>query len=76
MDVIVFTAGIGENSPEVRQAVCSKLEFLGIQLDPEKNTSMSPDADLASRSSRVRILAIEAQEDWAVARECARMLAQ
>jgi len=37
---------------------------------------MSPDADLASRSSRVRILAIEAQEDWAVARECARMLAQ
>jgi acetate kinase len=76
LDVLVFTAGIGENSPEVRQAVCSKLRFLGIQLDPEKNTSLRPDADLASDNSKVRILAIEAQEDWAVARECATMLAR
>jgi acetate kinase len=76
LDVLVFTAGIGENSPEVRQAVCSKLEFLGIHIDGEKNTSMNPDADLALDNSPVRILAIEAQEDWAVARECARMLAQ
>jgi acetate kinase len=72
LDVLVLTAGIGENSPEVRQAVCTKLKFLGIELDSDANAAAKPDADIATPGYRVRVLVIAAQEDWAIARECLR----
>src|SRR5262249_17696381 len=70
IDALVFTAGVGENSPEVRAAACGNLEFLGLNLDTAANARLSPDADIATLDSRVRILAIRAQEDWAIAGEC------
>src|SRR5262249_14667438 len=70
IDALVFTAGIGENSPEIRAAVCMQLGFLGLTLDPAANAKASTDADIATADSRVRILVIHAQEDWAIAREC------
>src|SRR6184192_4748081 len=66
LDVLVFTAGIGENSPEVRRAACEKLGFLGIQIDDANNLSAKLDADISSLASRVRVLVIRAQEDWAI----------
>src|SRR5437899_9820689 len=39
LDVVVFTAGIGENSAETRRAACAKLGFLGVRLDPSRNSS-------------------------------------
>jgi acetate kinase len=69
-DAVVFTAGIGENSPKVRMAACSGLEFLGIKLDKERNTHPILDADIAASESRVRVLVIRAEEDWAIAAEC------
>jgi acetate kinase len=69
LDALVFTAGIGENSAEVRQAACANFNFLGLQLDPAKNTSPHPDREISSRSSSVRVLVVQAQEDWAIARE-------
>ena len=73
VDVLVFTAGVGENSPEVRTAACRALEFLGIRLDSERNSQPSLDADVSIADSRVRILVIRAQEDWAIAKECWKM---
>ena len=73
VDAIVFTAGIGENSAEVRRAACAKLEFLGVKLDHTKNSSLRPDADISRQESNVRVLVIRAQEDWAIARECVRL---
>jgi len=73
LDVLVFTAGIGENSPEVRRTSCDKLAFLGIALDYKKNSSAKPDADISADSSKTRVLVIEAQEDWAIARECLKL---
>ena len=70
LDVLVFTAGVGENSPEVRAAVCSRFEFLGLKLDSERNTQAFHDRDIAAADSRVRILVIRAEEDWAIAAEC------
>lgn len=70
MDAVVFTAGIGENSPQVRTAACRLLEFLGIKLDEEKNADPALDADIAAADSRVRVLVIRAEEDWAIAAEC------
>src|SRR5580692_4561973 len=70
IDALVFTAGIGENSAEVRAAACANLEFLGLVLDPTKNLSSPLESDIATSSSTVRVLVLAAQEDWAIAREC------
>jgi acetate kinase len=74
VDAIVFTAGIGENSAEVRRATCAKLGFLGVQLDDKKNSSAKPDVEISTSKSAVRTLVIRAQEDWSIARECARLV--
>jgi acetate kinase len=70
IDALVFTAGVGENSSEVRASVCSHLKFLGLRLNEGKNARPSPDDDIATPDSNVRVLVIQAQEDWAIAREC------
>ncbi|HXW90770.1 MAG TPA: acetate kinase [Terriglobales bacterium] len=70
IDALVFTAGVGENSAEVRSATCSKLEFLGLKLDETANAQRSADKDIATLDSPARILVIRAQEDWAIAAEC------
>jgi acetate kinase len=74
MDVLVFTAGVGENSAEVRAAVCNGLEFLGIRLDAQVNARPTLDAFVSTASSRVRVLVIRAEEDWAIAKECWKLL--
>ena len=68
VDVIIFTAGIGENSAEVRRAACAKLRFLGVQVDDDKNSSAKPDVEISAPDSAVRVLVIRAQEDWSIAR--------
>jgi acetate kinase len=72
-DVLVFSAGIGENSPEVRAEACEDFEYLGMQLDARKNAQPKLDADISGAQSSVRVLVIRAQEDWAIARECWRL---
>ena len=74
LDALVFTAGIGENSPEVRAAACSTLGFAGVNLDSSKNAQPSGDQDISLAGSPVRVLVIRAQEDWAIAKECWRMV--
>jgi acetate kinase len=68
LDALVFTAGIGENSPEVRQAACANFGFLGLQIDAAKNASAHPDQDISRPTSSVRVLVVRAEEDWAIAR--------
>jgi acetate kinase len=70
IDAILFTAGIGERSPDVRAAACASFEYLGLSIDAEKNQASPVDADISAGNSRVRILVICAQEDWAIARFC------
>lgn len=74
LDALVFSAGIGENSPEVRAAACATLGFAGVNLDSSKNAQTSPDQDISLAGSPVRVLVIRAQEDWAIAKECWRMV--
>jgi acetate kinase len=72
IDALVFTAGVGENSHEVRAAVCDPLAFLGLRLDPAKNAQspLDKDSDISSPEAAVRVLVIHAQEDWMIARQC------
>jgi len=74
-DAIVFTAGIGENRPELREAICANLDQLGIVLDAKKNKSLSAQEGVISAAhSRVKILVIPANEELVVAREVKRFL--
>jgi acetate kinase len=70
VDALIFTAGIGENSVEVRAAACSNLGFLGVKLDSAKNKQPSADQDISAPESAVRVLVVRAQEDWAIAQDC------
>ena len=74
IDALVFTAGIGENSPEVRAATCGNFGFLGLKLDAEKNANPSLDQDISADGSPLRVLVIRAQEDWGIARECWKLV--
>lgn len=73
-DALVFTGGIGENHPWLREAVCAGLSDLGLDLDCERNTANTPESDLAAAESRTRVFAIPANEELVVAREAARLL--
>ena len=73
IDALVFTAGVGENSAEVRAAACAPLRFLGLKLDDAANAQRGPDGDIAASDSAVRVLIIRAQEDWTIAKECWRL---
>ena len=72
LDVLVFTAGVGENCPPLRELVCRQLAFLGIDLDVRKNEASPRDQDVAAPASAVRVLVIHTEEDWEIARECYR----
>jgi acetate kinase len=74
IDVLIFTAGVGEHSPEIRAATCEKLGFLGITLDSTKNLQSPPDQEISAPDSRVRVLILRAQEDWSIAKECWKLV--
>ena len=76
LDCIVFTAGIGENTPEVRAGVCEGLEFLGVKIDLEKNEGKNDGniRDISAEGSRVKILVIPTNEELVIARETAELL--
>ncbi len=74
-DAVVFTAGIGENRPAIRRAICDDLDQLGILLDPEKNNATAAEeAVISAPNSRVKVLVIPTNEELVVAREVKRFL--
>lgn len=73
LDALVFTGGVGENCPPLREAAVRQLAFLGLKLDPAKNSAPHPDQDVAAADSAVRVLVIHAEEEWEIARECYRL---
>lgn len=68
IDALIFTAGIGEGSALIREEVCSRLEFLGVEVDRERNACAEPDCDIAVDRSAVRVLVVRAREELVVAR--------
>ncbi len=75
LDAIVFTAGIGENSDVIRKLVCDDLEFLGIQLDDEKNSTRSKEIrDISLSSSKVKVLIVPTDEELEIAKQSFELL--
>lgn len=71
LDQLVFTGGIGEHSAFVRNAVCSQLQHLGIELDKEKNGASAPVGIISAAGSAVLVTVIPVNEELGVARETA-----
>ena len=69
VDAIVFTAGIGENSAEIREMVCNGLESLGIKLDEEKNNVRGKEALVSKDDSKVKVLVIPTNEELMIAKD-------
>lgn len=63
LDGVIFTAGVGENAPLIREKVISQLGFLGLELDQALNHVCIPDCDISSANSKGRVLVITAREE-------------
>lgn len=74
VDALVFTAGIGENSPLIREKLCARLSYLGLELDKEKNEKRPAPAEINTPSSKVKVLVIPANEELMIAGEAYDLL--
>jgi acetate kinase len=74
IDVLVFTAGLGENSASNRCNICKGLEFLGIELDDCKNDTRGKEVEISKDGSKVRVFVIPTNEEVMIARDT-KMLA-
>jgi acetate kinase len=76
LDAVVFTAGIGENNPLVREIIMENLDFLGLGIDPEKNKVRGQEMDISTEDAKVRTLVIPTNEELAIARETLKLIAK
>ena len=74
LDGLVFTAGIGEGSAFVREQVCGRLGFLGVELDLEENGRAQPDATISAAGSPVQVRVVRAREDIVAARAARELI--
>jgi acetate kinase len=68
-DAIVFTAGVGENSPGMRAQICANLDALGIELDPEANNVRGKETIISTADSKVKLLLIPTNEELVIAQD-------
>ncbi len=74
VDLIVFTGGVGENSRELRQTVCTGLEFMGVEFDPAANDVRGEDKILSKPTSRVKVAVIATDEELMIATDTYRLV--
>lgn len=75
-DVIVFTAGVGENSIIERGAICRDLEFLGIELDEERNNIRAKVAEISKEGSRIKLFVVPTNEELMIAKDTASIVSK
>jgi len=69
LDAIIFTAGIGENIPEIRTMICEGLEILGARLDLQKNLVRGKEAIISADDSRIKLMVVPTNEELMIALE-------
>jgi acetate kinase len=74
LDALVFTGGVGENSPIVRARACMAAAFLGVELDPKANERSVPDTKLSPPDAPVAVVLVTAREDLEMARQARAVL--
>ncbi|KLT63687.1 acetate/propionate family kinase [Pedobacter sp. BMA] len=77
VDALIFTAGVGENDKAMREAACGELDYLGIELDVAKNNSYSGGImDVSSLGSKAKILVVPTNEEYEIAHQSYKLLAE
>ena len=74
LDCLVFTAGVGENSASMRARICEGLEYLGVKIDPEKNTIRGKEAIISADDSKVTVWVIPTNEELMIAQDTAELV--
>ncbi len=74
VDAIVFTGGVGENQIKIREGICKNLEFMGVNIDEERNNVRSEEQLISKDSSKVKIYVIPTNEELVIARETKRLI--
>jgi len=75
VDIIVFTGGVGEKMPILREDVCVNMEFLGVKFDPKKNDSFADGTfEVSTDDSKVKVLKVQTNEELMIAMETKRVL--
>ena len=75
VDAVVFTAGVGENSADLRAQIVENLAFMGIKIDPAKNNTRGVETDISAADATVRTLLIPTNEELVIAQDTARLVA-
>ncbi len=76
LDAVIFTAGIGENDYVARAMVCEPLAFMGIEIDPAKNTGKRDEGVISSDASKVTVMVIPTNEELAIAKDTLELCAK
>ncbi|MBS4536092.1 acetate kinase [Clostridium sp. D2Q-14] len=74
VDVIVFTAGLGENAPETRKSICKGLDFMGVEIDDDNNNVRGKETVISSSDSKVKVLLIPTNEELMIARDTKNLI--
>ncbi len=74
IDVLTFTAGVGENGPDTRAAICSYLEFMGVKLDPEKNKVRGKEMLISTPDSKIQVWVVPTNEELMIAQDTAELV--
>ena len=74
IDILTFTAGVGENGPETRQAICDYLSFMGVKLDPEKNKVRGKEMCISTPDSSVQVWVVPTNEELMIAQDTAELV--
>ena len=74
IDIIVFTAGVGENQIGIRKDVCQGLEFLGVKFDDERNNTRGEEALISADDSKVAVCVIPTDEELMIATDTMNLL--
>jgi acetate kinase len=70
VDILIFTGGIGENSPDDREKICENMEFLGLDFDKKVNNGVrGKELIISKKESRVTVMIVPTNEEWVIASE-------
>ncbi len=74
LDAVIFTGGIGENAPEVRERVCQDMEYFGIEIDREANTKRGVLTRISTPGSKVQVWVVPTNEELLIARDTLELI--
>ena len=74
IDYIIFTGGVGENQIKIRQGICEKLKFMGVEIDEELNNQRGEEKEVSKPESKIKVFVIPTNEELMIAKETKRLV--